>query len=169
MSVDGPLNGPRHHCIDHCDQGRPRVAVAESPAPRPAEESAIRSHPCRPRPPRPDRWPGAIVPFLLGEVETADLTGAAGRAGNDILQQRWECQAHFYVALRATCEGDPATFRARMAKSAASRRGELEHEWYLARWEVERAFPDARNSKRRPMSPAAPPRSLAVAYARFGR
>jgi len=85
-------------------------------------------------------WPGAIVPFLLGEIDQAGLQRAVEQAGNDTLRERWQCAAHFHLAVGAGRMNDPASFREGMRRCAASR-GELESEFYLARWEVERGFP----------------------------
>jgi hypothetical protein len=84
-------------------------------------------------------WPGAIVPFLLGDFDQTQLQGAVDDARNDILKQRWQCAADFYVGLHAAHEGDESTFQDSMRRCAASQHGELEHGFYLARWEVDRA------------------------------
>jgi hypothetical protein len=84
-------------------------------------------------------WPGALVPFLLGEIDTAALDEAA--ANPDVLRARQQCQADFAAAVRALREGDDGGFRSRMSRSAGSPHGELENEFCLARWEVENRFP----------------------------
>jgi hypothetical protein len=86
-------------------------------------------------------WPGALVPFLLGEIGTSELDQAAADTPSDVLRARWQCQADFVAGVRALRENDQPEFRDRMAKSAASPHGELEHEFCLARWEVARGFP----------------------------
>ncbi|HEX3654801.1 MAG TPA: hypothetical protein VHV55_03295 [Pirellulales bacterium] len=85
-------------------------------------------------------WPGAIVPFLLGEIDQAQLRLLVEHAGNEILKQRWQCAADFYVGLRAACEGDLPGFRDNMKSCAERQRCELEHESYLARWEVDAGY-----------------------------
>jgi len=86
-------------------------------------------------------WPGPIVHLLLGNIDASALDGQAARARHPHLLARWQCQADFYVALRALRDGDLTTFRARMAHAAASSYGYLEDEYYLGRWEVENGFP----------------------------
>jgi lipoprotein NlpI len=87
-------------------------------------------------------WPGAIVPFLLGKIGIAELEKRVQMAINENLLERWQCQADFYIAVRALREGDWATFQSKMTRCSESPYGYLEHEHYLARWEVERGFPD---------------------------
>jgi hypothetical protein len=86
-------------------------------------------------------WPGALVPFLLGEIDTAALDGAAADTPSDVLRARYQCQADFAAAVRALREADGGGFRSRMSRCAASAHGELEHEFCLARWEVGNGFP----------------------------
>ncbi len=86
-------------------------------------------------------WPGALVPFLLGEIDSAELDRAAADNSSDVLRARWQCQADFFAGVRAFREGVWSVFRDRMAKSAASPHGELEHAFCLARWEVASGFP----------------------------
>jgi hypothetical protein len=86
-------------------------------------------------------WPGALVPFLLGEIGTRELDQAAANSPSNVLRARWQCQADFVAGVRALRESNQPVFRDRMAKSAASPHGELEHEFCLARWEVANGFP----------------------------
>jgi hypothetical protein len=86
-------------------------------------------------------WPGALVPFLLGEIGTEELDQAAANSPSDVLRSRWQCQANFVAGIRAWRESNQRMFRDRMAKSAASFHGELEHEFCLAQWEVASGFP----------------------------
>ena len=104
----------------------------------------------RPRPSHDDlvhpglvAWPGAIVPFLLGEIDESALLEAVRRQSSEILCTRWQCAADFYIGFRGLCRGDWSSFQDGMRRSAASGYGELEHEYYLARWEVQRGFPTA--------------------------
>jgi len=86
-------------------------------------------------------WPGAVVPFLLGEIDVLTLQQCVEQATNETLKVRWQCAADFYMGLNAFRSGDVVTFRDRIQKCADSTLGELEHEYFLARWEVRRAFP----------------------------
>jgi tetratricopeptide (TPR) repeat protein len=86
-------------------------------------------------------WPGATVPFLLGEIDQTQLQQCVDHAGNATLQERWQCAADFYVGLAAVRKGDVQTFQASTQRCAASQKGELEHEYYLARWELDQGFP----------------------------
>jgi tetratricopeptide (TPR) repeat protein len=87
-------------------------------------------------------WPGPIVPYLLGKIDTGALEEAARATDVDILRVRHQCQADFHVAVRALREGYWEAFQERMIRCAGSSRGLLEHEYYLARWEVQHGFPD---------------------------
>jgi tetratricopeptide (TPR) repeat protein len=89
-------------------------------------------------------WPGAITPFILGKLKSAELRTWVSVAAkdNDILRARFQCQADFYLSLDALRKGDIAGFKAAMVHCAGSRYGELEDEYYLALWEVEHGFPD---------------------------
>jgi lipoprotein NlpI len=86
-------------------------------------------------------WPGAIVPFLLGKIGVEELETKVKLAVKEILIARWQCQADFYIALRALREGDWAAFQSRMTRCAENPYGYHEHEHYLALWEAERGFP----------------------------
>lgn len=86
-------------------------------------------------------WPGPIVPFLLGKISIAELQQKAQATASDILRSRWQCQADFYMALRAWREGEEETFKAGMNRCAANPYGYHEKEYYLARWEVTNNFP----------------------------
>ncbi len=46
-------------------------------------------------------WPGAVVPFLLGEVGPGELDEAAAHTPSDVLRGRRQCQADFAAAVRA--------------------------------------------------------------------
>lgn len=87
-------------------------------------------------------WPGAVVPFLLGECSLEVITQSWRSAQQPVLESRWKCQADFYAGLRGLREGDKAMFRRGMEECAGSTYGELEHEFHLARWEVAHQFPD---------------------------
>lgn len=89
-------------------------------------------------------WPGPIVPFLLEQHNAAELDWqvSVSTVRNQTLLDRWQCQADFYIALRALREGDRGLFTGRMIRCAQSPYGLLEPEYYLALWEVQRQFPD---------------------------
>jgi hypothetical protein len=86
-------------------------------------------------------WPGALAPFLLGEIGDKELDQAAASSPSDVLRARWQCQADFAAGVRALREKHQAAFRDRMARSVSSPHGEQEHEFCLARWEVGSGFP----------------------------
>ncbi len=86
-------------------------------------------------------WPGAVVPYLLGEINTEEFyTPAIKMDGNKT--DRWRSQADFYLALRAYREGDKKTFQSGMTRCGQSQKGFIENEYFLAKWEVERNFPE---------------------------
>lgn len=89
-------------------------------------------------------WPGPIAPYLLGVLDELDLIKYARDARSDDVAERQQRQALFYVGLHAFQAGDEAGFRERMESSAGHPRpGDFgEGERYLARWEVQRGFPD---------------------------
>jgi hypothetical protein len=64
---------------------------------------------------------------------------AAFVSGSERVEPRF--QADFLMALRALRAGDRATFVAQTRAAASNRGAYLEHEYYLARWEVEHDFP----------------------------
>lgn len=86
-------------------------------------------------------WPGALVPFLLNKIGVIALDAAAKDTSSDVLRSRQLCQADFAAAVQSLRSGDESGFRVRMAQCASRSRGELEHEFLLARWEVENQFP----------------------------
>src|SRR6185295_10922066 len=59
-------------------------------------------------------WPGAVVPFLLGECSLEVITRGWRSAQQPVLEARWKCQADFYAGLRGLREGDEAMFRRSM-------------------------------------------------------
>src|SRR5262249_44232559 len=81
-------------------------------------------------------WPAAIAAFLVEEIGTAELEDSIESQAQAVnLKIRWHCQADFYIALRALREGNRQIFIDRMTQSAESTRGELEDEYYFAKWE----------------------------------
>lgn len=87
-------------------------------------------------------WPGPIAPYLLGEIDTAELEEQARLTQSERLAERWQCQADFYVALRALRDGDQSTVRDKMLRCARRPYIFLEYEHYIAHWEVQNDFPD---------------------------
>ena len=87
-------------------------------------------------------WPGVIVPFLLGKARVDEIETVLENIQNKSLEARWRCQADFYIGLKALIDGDKDAFQTRMHLSSESKFGYLEHEYYLARWELERGFSD---------------------------
>jgi lipoprotein NlpI len=85
-------------------------------------------------------WPGAIVPFLLGKIDETELEKRLEVAEVEPLRSRWQCQADFFIALRALREGDEMKFQAYMRRCAENVHGYSEPEHYLARWEVKQGF-----------------------------
>lgn len=86
-------------------------------------------------------WPGPIVPFLLDKIDARELLRQTESGRNETLIGRWQCQAEFYLAVHALHHDDRDTFGQHCARCAESRYGRLEHEYYLARWEIERNLP----------------------------
>jgi lipoprotein NlpI len=87
-------------------------------------------------------WPGAIVPFLLNHLDESSFIQKSEESSSDTLRTRHRCAADFYRGVRALRLGDRLGFQSRMKDCVESHYGELEHEFYLARWEVERGFPE---------------------------
>jgi tetratricopeptide (TPR) repeat protein len=85
-------------------------------------------------------WPGAIVPFLLGKIEAAQLEHAA--SVSTALIPRHRCQADFYIGLGALRTGDRAGFSQRMQRAVSWDGMPRKDEHYLAKWEVAHAFPE---------------------------
>jgi tetratricopeptide (TPR) repeat protein len=81
-------------------------------------------------------WPAAIAPYLLGKIKDHDLDLQARMSTSAIVVQRQQCQADFYVALAAQRRGDDVAYNARLRECARSPFGYLEHEYYLALWEL---------------------------------
>lgn len=86
-------------------------------------------------------WPGPIVPFLLDKIDEQELLRHTQSSSQERLIGRWQCQAAFYSAVHALHHDDRARFGQHIARCAASQDGRLEHEHYLARWEIERNLP----------------------------
>jgi hypothetical protein len=118
---------------NHWKKHERRVRRGQAKTPRQAHEDLVH--------PGLYAWPGAMVPFLLGKIESESLDQAAANTTADVLGARQKCQADFVAGVRAFRDGNWSEFRDRMTSSAASPHGELEHEFCLARWEVASGFP----------------------------
>lgn len=87
-------------------------------------------------------WPGSIAPFLLGKIDTQELLSNIKASKSDILRARFQCQADFFIGLRAYIKSDKRTFQEAMIRCSENYYGDLHHEYYLAHWEVKRNFPE---------------------------
>jgi tetratricopeptide (TPR) repeat protein len=87
------------------------------------------------------RWPEPIAPFLLGDISMTDFVSATTRTKSEVLHQRWQCQADFFIGVRALISLDRALFVEHITRCAVSPQGHLEEEHFLAKWEVSRGFP----------------------------
>jgi hypothetical protein len=87
-------------------------------------------------------WPGAIVPFLLGQQDSAWLLHQAHHTDAETLALRHECQAQFAIAVDALRSGNHALFATSMAACRRNPKGYLEMEHYLARWEMSEGYPN---------------------------
>lgn len=85
-------------------------------------------------------WPGPIVPFLLGKIDVLRFEQEARTV--PALQARWQCQADFFIGLRALQAGDNQLFAEYMTRCVVHPEGLLEHEYYFARWEIALQFPE---------------------------
>lgn len=87
-------------------------------------------------------WPGAIVPFFLGQQDSAWLLHQAHQTDAETLALRHECQAQFAIAVDALRSGNHALFATSMAACRRNPKGYLEMEHYLARWEMSEGYPN---------------------------
>jgi tetratricopeptide (TPR) repeat protein len=87
-------------------------------------------------------WPGPVVPFLLGLITEGEFAGYVHSEGQATLRVRRQCQVDFYSALVVLSRHDTVQFRKGIAKCADNEYGMLEHEYFLARWEVQHGFPE---------------------------
>lgn len=87
-------------------------------------------------------WPSAVAPFILGRLTDADLHACIDRLDNLILIDRERAQADFYSALKFLRSGDRKRFAEKITGCATNPRGILKEEFYFARWEVDRGFPE---------------------------
>lgn len=87
-------------------------------------------------------WPEPIVPLLLGHIDSSTVLRIAQECSSETLRTRRRCAVDFHVALRALIQSQKLEFEESMRNCAASTYGELEPEFYLAKWEVDRQFPN---------------------------
>jgi hypothetical protein len=84
---------------------------------------------------RRSRWPGPLVPFLLGKSSAEGLLAAV--PDPHPFRARWRCQAHFYLAAARLSAGDPAEYREHLARALSEGADAIsEPEYHLARAEV---------------------------------
>ena len=122
-----------------------------------------------------DYWPGPLARYVLGEISFEAVLAALAKrlkvsdpleaATTDVLARRWVCVALFHDGLRHRAAGREELCMGRMQECVALRNSYLEPEWYLARYEVERA---ANGIHWRADAPAAPPpQMIGEEYARM--
>ncbi len=87
-------------------------------------------------------WPGDVAPFLLGKIDSQELLRDVQARKSERLKGRFQCQADFFIGLRAYIKNDKAAFAQAMLRCSENPNGDLHHEFYLAHWEVERNFPE---------------------------
>jgi hypothetical protein len=101
----------------------------------------------------PDSWPNPVVRYCLGEIPfgalLAEATGqqevpqALDVARVKLLSRRRLCAALFHDGVKSRIQGDEGGCLARMRQCYALENPLIEHEWYLARYEVEHAAASA--------------------------
>jgi hypothetical protein len=97
-------------------------------------------------------WPGAVASYYLGDVTFAkvmeDVEDVRGQerlapfvepGTLELGKRKRLCVALFHDGVRSRAHGDEAYCLARMRECAALENPVIEQEWYLARYEVERA------------------------------
>ncbi len=97
----------------------------------------------------PDSWPNPVVRYYLGEISFGDLLAkATGQqelaqavevARVKLLSRRQLCVVLFHDGVKSRIQGDEGHCLTRMRECYALENPLIEHEWYLARYEVERA------------------------------
>lgn len=80
-------------------------------------------------------WPGPLVNYILGKYgQEGVYEGMSGIRG---VQERQECQAHFYFGLSEQAKGNDAAFLEEMQRCFSSgANAVLKPEYYLARFEL---------------------------------
>jgi tetratricopeptide (TPR) repeat protein len=120
-------------------------------------------------------WPGPLARYMLGEISFEEVLAALAKRlkvseplevnPTDVLARRWLCVALFHDGLRHRGAGQEELCMGRMQECVALENSYLEPEWYLARYEVERA---ANGIHWRADAPAAPlPQMTGEEYARL--
>jgi tetratricopeptide (TPR) repeat protein len=94
-------------------------------------------------------WPSPVARHYLGEISFGDLLAAATKqrellqavdvARGDLLSRRRLCTVLFHDAVKSRVQGDEDQCLVRMRQCFALENPLIEHEWYLARYEVEKA------------------------------
>jgi hypothetical protein len=121
-----------------------------------------------------DYWPGPLARYVLGEISFEAVLAALAKrlkVGNpfeaaltDVLARRWVCVALFHDGLRHRVAGQEELCMGRMRECVGFTNSYLEPEWYLARYEVERA---ANGVHWRADAPATPQPMTGEEYARM--
>jgi len=97
-------------------------------------------------------FPGPVAGYYLDEVDfsevlvaatanagsTRDVGKAVEAASHDLLTRRFVCVALFHDGVKARASGDEVKCMQRMQICSALEDPLIEHEWYLARWELRR-------------------------------
>jgi hypothetical protein len=114
-----------------------------------------------------DYWPGPLARYVLGEISFEAVLAALAKeskvskpleaASTDRLARRLVCVALFHDGLRHRGVGQEEFCMTRMRECVELTNSYLEPEWYLARYEVERA---ANGIHWRADAPAAPLRQM---------
>jgi hypothetical protein len=114
-----------------------------------------------------DYWPGPVARYVLGEISFEAVLAALAKeskvskpleaAPTDRLTRRLVCVALFHDGLGHRSAGQEELCMGRMRECVALRNSYLEPEWYLARYEAERA---ASGVHWRADAPAAPLRQM---------
>jgi hypothetical protein len=92
-------------------------------------------------------WPAPVASYYLGEISFGDLLAAAtGQqelsqaidvASVKLISRRQVCGALFHDRVKSRVQGTEDQCLARMRQCYALENPLIEHEWYLARYEVE--------------------------------
>jgi hypothetical protein len=124
-----------------------------------------------------DYWPGPLARYVLGEISFEAVLAALAKrlkvsdlleaALTDVLARRWLCVALFHDGIRDRGAGQEELCMGRMQECFGLENSYLEPEWYLARYEVERA---AKGVHWRADAPASPlPQMTGEEYARVAK
>jgi hypothetical protein len=87
---------------------------------------------------RQSRWPGSIVAFLLGKIDSEQLLQAAVETHYPRLEVRQKSKAHFYIGTSLLAQGDIEGYRRELELSLSTPQKELIllREYHLARAEL---------------------------------